>query len=54
MLIFEDMQSVLVEVGAIKEKDFRILQKKPSHDETKGNGRLRDCKLRAEDDDDWD
>lgn len=48
------MQNILIEVGAIKEKDSRVLHRRLSHDETSSNGRFRDSKPKIQDEDDWD
>ena len=47
------MKNLLVEVGAVKENDHRVLRRKSSIDEH-GSKTLRSSKFRHDEDDDWD
>ena len=51
--LVKDIQNLLVEVGAVKGNDHRILLRKSSLDEHGSKG-LRSGKLQHDEDDDWD
>ncbi|MCJ1309232.1 hypothetical protein MMC25_002889 [Agyrium rufum] len=51
-----DLQRLLLDVGAIKEKDYRVLRKEASEDDREGSRHIRTGKATQNDDsdDDWD
>ena len=48
-----DVQNLLVEVGAVKENDHRVLRRESSTDDHDSKT-LRSGKLKYDEDDDWD